>query len=247
MKLFLLQCLVVLNFHYGKSYVAPVLSVCSRNDPNLARCITDVVYRIRKNVADGNYGDGRAAPKLDPMHLPQLAINNGPGFRLTLTDVTIRGASEFNIDKLRDNLPEKRFDIVSTIPVMRVSGQYDLDMNILLVKATGKGKFNLVLNDTIASMRMEYQTVPAASGGKTYVRFNPIELKLKFSKARFNFNGLFNGDPALEEFGNKAINENPHLLLDEVKPSFERNLARIFTDISNSVVQGAEESELLPS
>ncbi|XP_055546858.1 uncharacterized protein LOC129731116 [Wyeomyia smithii] len=245
MKAFLVQFLVVLGFQYGKSSVAPVLSVCSRNDPNLGQCITNVVYRIRKNVADGNYGDGRAAPKLDPMHFPQLAINNGPGFKLVLSDVTIRGASGFNIQQLRDNLPAKRFDIVSTIPVMHISGQYDLNMSILLLKVNGKGKFNLVLNDTIANMRMEYQTVP--SGGKNFVRFHPIELKLKFTKARFNFNGLFNGDPALEEFGNKAINENPHLLLDEVRPSFEKNLARVFTEISNSVVQGAEESELLPS
>ncbi|XP_055595492.1 uncharacterized protein LOC129746071 [Uranotaenia lowii] len=81
---------------------------------------------------------------------------------------------------------------------------------------------------------------------KNFVRFEPVELKLRFPKAKFHLTNLFGGDPQLGEFANRAINENPSILLDEVKPAFEKNLARVFTDISNSVVVGAEESELLP-
>ncbi|EAT47593.1 AAEL001291-PA [Aedes aegypti] len=99
-------------------------------------------------------------------------------------------------------------------------------------------------DDTIASLKVQYRLAP--EGDKNFVRFDPIDLKLKFPKAKFYFTGLFNGDPALEEFGNQAINDNPNLILDEVKPSFEKNLGRVFTDISNSVVEGAEEFELLP-
>ncbi|XP_058819344.1 uncharacterized protein LOC131682126 [Topomyia yanbarensis] len=243
--LFLLShFLVVLSFQYGKAYVAPVLSVCSRSNPNMEKCITNAVYRIRQNVANGDYGDGRSATRLDPIYFDKLAIVNGQGLRLILTNVTIQGASGFEIKKIRDHLAERKFDIVSKIPVMQINGKYDLDMNVLLMKTTGKGHFNLVLNDTIANMLMEYQVAPV--GGKNFIRFNPIDLKLKFGKARFNLTGLFSGDPTLEQVGNRVINENPNLLLDEVKPVFEANLGRIFTDISNSVVQGAEESELLP-
>ncbi|XP_058453615.1 uncharacterized protein LOC131431756 [Malaya genurostris] len=244
MKFLLGNFLVILSFQYGKTHVAPVLSVCSRSDPNLEKCITDVVYRIRQNVATGDYGDGRLAPRLDPIYFDRLAITNGPGFRMILSNVTIQGTSGFVITKIRDNLAQKKFDIVAKLPVMHINGKYDLNMNILLLKSTGKGNFNLVLNDTIASMLMEYQVIPTE--GKNLVRFKPIDLKLKFNKARFHLTGLFSGDPTLEQIGNQALNENPHLMLDEVKPVFEENLARIFTDISNSVVQGAEESELLP-
>ncbi|EDS40020.1 conserved hypothetical protein [Culex quinquefasciatus] len=245
MKLLLaVSFLVILGFPYGRSFVAPVLSVCSRNDPNLEQCIINVVERIKPNVAAGDYGDGRAAPKMDPVFFKRLDITNGPGLQLNLTDVTIAGNSKFEVKRIRYNLDQRQFNITAVIPTLTIDGQYDLSMNILLMRAVGKGDFHLTLTDTVANLKMEYQVVPR--GGKNYVRFNPIEMKLRFPKARFDLTGLFNGDKELEAFGNRAINENPNLLLDEVKPVFEKQLARIFTDISNSVVEGAEESELLP-
>lgn len=244
MKLLTVHFLVVLGFHYGKARIAPVLSVCSRNDPNLEQCIINVVERIKPNVAAGDYGDGRPAPKMDPVYFERLAITNGPGLQLNLTQVTIDGNSKFKIQKIRFNPDERKLNITAIIPRLDITGKYGLDMAILLMRATGKGDFHIVLNDTIANLKVEYKVVP--TNGKNYIRFNPINLKLKFPKARFYLTGLFNGDRELEAFGNRAINENPNLLLDEVKPVFEKNLARIFTDISNSVVQGAEESELLP-
>ncbi|XP_021703692.1 protein takeout [Aedes aegypti] len=244
MKQAVILFLVVLGCHNGKPYVAPVLSVCSRSDPNLEKCIMNVVDGIRQNVIDANYGDGRQAPKFDPIYFDRMEINNGAGFRLVLSNVTIRGTGGFVIKKIRSDLAAKKFDIISIIPKMSIVGQYDLSMNILLLRAAGKGDFRLQLNDTIASLKVQYRLAP--EGDKNFVRFDPIDLKLKFPKAKFYFTGLFNGDPALEEFGNQAINDNPNLILDEVKPSFEKNLGRVFTDISNSVVEGAEEFELLP-
>lgn len=82
--------------------------------------------------------------------------------------------------------------------------------------------------------------------GKDLVRFRPIDLKLKFDKASFYLTKLFNGDPTLEKVGNEAINENPMVLLDEVKPSFEENLSIKFTELANSLVKDAEMSEIFP-
>ncbi|XP_065094125.1 protein takeout-like [Ochlerotatus camptorhynchus] len=244
MKQLAIHFLVILSFHYGKSYVAPVLSVCSRNDPNLEKCIIDVVERIRPNVIEANYGDDRKAPRFDPIYFERMDINNGAGFHLVLSNVTIRGTGGFVIKKIRYDQSAKRLDIASVIPAMNIVGQYNLNMNILLLQASGKGDFRLQLNDTIGNLKMQYRLVPR--DGKSFVQFDPIDLKLKFQKAKFHFTGLFNGDPSLEEFGNRAINDNPNLILDEVKSSFEKNLGQVFTDISNSVVEGAEESELLP-
>nr|XP_029733459.1 protein takeout-like [Aedes albopictus] len=226
MKQIVIHFLVVLGFHYGKSYVAPVLSVCSRNDPNLEKCIMNAVEKIRQNVIDANYGDGRKAPRFDPMYIDRMEINNGAGFRLVLTNVTIKGTGGFINKKIRPDLAGKKFDIVSVLPKMTIIGKYDLNMQILLLNAVGKGDFRLQLNDTIANLRVKYSLTPKE--GKNFVRIEPIDLKLKFQKARFYFTGLFNGDPALQEFGNKAINDNPSLILDEVKPSFEKNLGRVF-------------------
>lgn len=46
----------------------------------------------------------------------------------------------------RSDLAAKKFDIISIIPKMSIVGQYDLSMNILLLRAAGKGDFRLQLS-----------------------------------------------------------------------------------------------------
>lgn len=94
-------------------------------------------------------------------------------------------------------------------------------------------------------MRLKYYLKPGPDG-KEYVQFHPIQVKLRFDKGKFNLKNLFNGDPTLGKIGNSAINEDPHVLLDEVKPAFEESLGRIFTAMANSAVSGATELDILP-
>ncbi|XP_062553086.1 uncharacterized protein LOC134218194 [Armigeres subalbatus] len=224
--------------------VAPVLQVCSRNDEKLGECITKVVDKIRPNIANGEYGGGRTAPKLDPFSIDKLDIDNGPSFRAKMRNVTIDGLSKFEIQKIRPDIPNKRFYITAKVPSCLVRGKYELNMNILLLKIAGKGNFNLTLDDTLVNMKVQYYLEP--KDGKSLLKFHPVELKIKFDKAVFYLQNLFGGDPALERIGNEAINANPHLLLDEVKPAIRDNLRDTLTLISNSVVEGSEEDELLP-
>lgn len=94
-------------------------------------------------------------------------------------------------------------------------------------------------------MRLKYYLKPGPDG-KEYVQFQPIQVKLRFDKGKFNLHNLFNGDPTLGQIGNSAINEDPHVLLDEVKPAFEESLAKQFTAMANSAVSGATELDILP-
>lgn len=81
--------------------------------------------------------------------------------------------------------------------------------------------------------------------GKNYVKFHPLNIKLKFGKASFYLDNLFDGDQNLGQIGNNAINSYPNLLLDQVKPGIEAHLIRSVTKMANAVVNGAEEQEIL--
>ncbi|XP_053696325.1 uncharacterized protein LOC128743722 [Sabethes cyaneus] len=244
MNLFGVGFVVALNLAFACSEVSPVLEVCSTSDPQLNQCIANVVEKLRPNIASGNYGPGRIATKLDPYFIEKLNIDHGPSFRANLNNVNIEGISKFELRKIREDLPYKRFNISAKLPSLYVYGQYELNMNILLLRIAGKGNFNLTLEDTLVSLKVQYQLDP--KDGKDYVKFLPVDMKLKFAGAKFWLQNLFNGDPVLEQVGNQAINSNPHLLLDEVRPSIEEHLRESLTEISNTVVQGAEERELLP-
>lgn len=244
MRRFASALIVVSSLAVCLAEVAPVLEVCSRDDPNLGECIMKVVDKIRPNIANGDYGGGRTAPKLDPFSIDKVDIDHGPSFRAKLRNVTIDGFSKFVLKKVRSDLPNQRFLISATVPSCFVKGKYELNMNILLLKINGKGDFNLTLDNTLVNMMIQYYLEP--KGDKKYLKFRPVELKIKFDKAKFYLKNLFGGDPTLEEIGNQAINANPHLLLDEVKPAIKNKLQESLTFMSNSVVEGAEEDELLP-
>uniref|UniRef100_A0A8D8JSC3 Protein takeout n=2 Tax=Culex pipiens TaxID=7175 RepID=A0A8D8JSC3_CULPI len=244
MKLFAVGLVVVLNLAFGSGEVASILKVCSRSDPKLSQCITNVVDMIRPNIASGDYGPGRKAPGLDPYPIAQMKIDHGASFKCNLDDVVIEGVSKFEIKKIRQNIPEKGFNITVRLPTTFVHGKYDLNMNILLLQLTGKGPFNLTLENTLVNFKIRYFLEP--KDGKEYFKFHPIDLRFKFDKAQFYLKNLFNGDPTLEQIGNQAINANPHILLEEVRPSMEAHLKKSLTAVANKVVENSTEQELLP-
>lgn len=247
MKLFAINFLLVLHFGSNFARLAPVLSACSRNDPNFDRCVKEVVERIRPNIAVGDYGEGQPqAPFLEPISIDRMEIDRGSAFRAKLTNVTVKGAGDFSMRRVKLNLDEKMFNVSVKLPSMFVKGKYMLNMQILVLRISGKGVFDLILNNTTCNMRMKYY-LKQAEDGKEYVQFYPIQVKLRFDKGKFRLENLFNGDPALGEIGNNAINQDPHVLLDEVKPVFEESLGKIFTEMANSAVHGATESEILPA
>lgn len=81
---------------------APVLTACSRSDPKFEKCVKEVVERIRPNIARGNYGEGQPeAPLLEPIMIDKMSIDHGPGFRAKLTNVTIKGAGDFLVRRVK--------------------------------------------------------------------------------------------------------------------------------------------------
>lgn len=236
--------LLVLNVEFSSAYLEPVLSVCKRKDPSLDKCIQDVVERIRPNVASGNYGSSNKLPKLEPIVIEKIRIERGSTFAANFSNLAISGISQFVMKKLKTNLDDRKINVSVILPSLDVKGKYSLNMNILVLRIAGKGDISVTLNDTKAILRMELFTERV--GDQDLVRFRPIDLKLKFDKARFYLSNLFNGDPTLERVGNDAINENPMVLLDEVKDSFEQNLGEKFTEIANSLVKHASMNEIFP-
>lgn len=234
--------LVLLNVGLGYAVMEPVLTACKRSDPNVDKCIAAVVNRIRPNIMSGRYGSDKQHITLDPVMIERMRIDRGPSFSANFTDLSIKGISGFDIKKLRANIGEKRINASVLLPRLEVDGKYSLNMNILVLRLTGTGDLTVNLTDTKAILRLEYFSERV--GGKDLVRFRPIDLKLKFDKARFYLKNLFNGDPTLERVGNDAINENPHVLLDEVKQAFEESLSAKFTALTNSLMKDTELQEM---
>lgn len=91
---------------------------------------------------------------------------------------------------------------------------------------------------------MRGKTVPR--DGKDYVKFTELTIKITVGKGRFHLENLFAGDAVLGELGNQFINENSQLFLDEMIPGFEKNLAKLFLDTANSILNDVTFDEMFP-
>lgn len=67
-----------------------------------------------------------------------------------------------------------------------------------------------------------------------------LKVKLKVDYAYFHMESLLSG------FGNRLINDNYKLFLDELVPGLEESLSQIFSDIVNSILKDSTYEEMFP-
>jgi hypothetical protein len=82
--------------------------------------------------------------------------------------------------------------------------------------------------------------------GKTLIKFEKFVFKIQIGNSQLKLENLFNGDPTLGQLGNRFINENIELFLDDIIPGLENNLAEFFTNIANDIVSKSTFEELFP-
>ncbi|KFB38975.1 hypothetical protein ZHAS_00006494 [Anopheles sinensis] len=240
---------ILFAIQYSAAVFPSVLRACPRNSTDLNQCIIDVVNELRPRLATGDFGENFTIASVEPIKIDRLTIERGENFKANFTNFRISGATHektgFIVKKLKTDLKTKQINATVLLPKLQVNSKYALRMSILVLQINGNGDLQVNLTDTRASLKLTFYTETV--DGEEYFRFNPIVLKVKFGKARFYLKNLFNGDPTLEAVGNQAINENPDVLLDEVKEGIEENLAKLFTKIASEVVKDALYEEVFPS
>lgn len=264
----ILTSVIVLSSLVSVAYSAlpSQFKLCSRNDPKVEQCIISAVDHIRKNLAEGDFGEGFDVPKLEPLYVEQMKMQRGQDFQAVFNKVNVYGASTFKIDRLQSKPSNLSFDLVTSIPKLNFTGKYSLKMKLLFLELQGKGDIKGMLTNTKLSIKIRgyTETNKSAANGtatngtttngtatngtdsKQYVRFNRLGIRLKIEGGRFQLDNLFNGDPVLGQVGNQVINDNSRLFLDELIPGLERNLSRLFTEIVNNLLRTATIDEMFP-
>ncbi|XP_052895435.1 uncharacterized protein LOC128302610 isoform X3 [Anopheles moucheti] len=239
---------LLLAVNYSGAVFPTVLRACPRNSTDLNQCIIDVVNELRPRLATGDFGENFTITPLEPIKIDRLKIERGDNFKANFTNFRISGVTHektgFVVKKLKTDIDNRQINVTLLLPKLQVNSKYSLKMSILVLQINGDGDVQVNLTDTKVSLKLTFYTEMV--DGEEYFRFNPINLRVKFGKARFYLKNLFNGDPTLEMIGNQAINENPDVLLDEVKGGIEENLTKLFTKIANEVVKDALFEEVFP-
>jgi flagellar motor switch protein FliG len=62
--------------------------------------------------------------------------------------------------------------------------------------------------------------------GVEYLKIDQTDVAVKIGSMNFNFENLFNGDKVLGELGNRLVNENIDLFLNDVEPAVKNSLSK---------------------
>jgi len=222
------------------------IRTCSRNDPNIAKCIIESVKEIQPRLASGVLAPDFRIPGLEPLKLDNIHIDRGPNFQVYLTNMVVtKGASHFKIEKLKANLKEPSFDFIIHLPRLEFKGKYDMKIRIVLVDIAGKGDILGVLEDYKARVKLRGR--PYQKNGQTYIKFDKIQLKIQVGRNQIELKNLFQNNPTLGQVGNTFINENSGYFISEIIPSLEKNLSDIFTKAANDVIANASYDDMFPN
>ncbi|KFB38977.1 hypothetical protein ZHAS_00006516 [Anopheles sinensis] len=237
---------VVLFACLGGSFSAipPYIKVCSRNDPELSRCIIESVNDLKPRLATGKISGDFQIPPLEPLALSTVNMDRGAEFKATFSDLIVSGASKFRIDNLQANLETLIFDFNIFLPKLTFKGKYDLKIKLLFLNVAGAGDLTGQTENIYARVKVVCEKY--IKNGKEYIRVKKQLVRIQIENGQFDLKDLFRKDPVLSQVGNQFINENSRLFLDELTPGLERSLAETFRKMANEIIQHSSFEELYP-
>uniref|UniRef100_T1GU87 Hemolymph juvenile hormone-binding protein n=1 Tax=Megaselia scalaris TaxID=36166 RepID=T1GU87_MEGSC len=171
-------------------------------------------------------------------------MGRGREFKAIFSELSVRGGSNFIIDKLVANTSTISFDVYITIPKISFVGKYYLRIKILLLEIGGKGNMTGTFENSKAVVKMRGSRY--MKDDVEYVKFHKMPMRISVDKMKLNLENLFNGDKVLGEVGNNIINDNQDLYLQEIIPGLEKGLSKKFLDIANQILETATYDEMFP-
>ncbi|CAH1399270.1 unnamed protein product [Nezara viridula] len=221
---------------------ASFIHVCSRNHPRIDQCIIESIEDLKPRLAKGI--PELNVPSLEPLHLPEIAISKGVNFRASGTDLIVKGASKFKITKFKADIENINYHIGLHIPQLKYVANYDVNMKLLSLILKGRGPMQANTTDVEAVALLKGHK--EQRHGKTYVKFDSLDLKLKWKRYHVKLENLFNGDKTLGEAVNHALNENQSEIFDTIRPLAEEVVSGVLLEIANKITKKFTFEELFP-
>ncbi|XP_047538088.1 protein takeout-like [Vanessa atalanta] len=243
---FSLFTLVVFCVIHGALFaqIPDYIKVCKREQSTINECVKSSIEKLRPNLIAGI--PELNVPSLEPFYIPEILAVSGELVPLKASgkDVKVSGAGNFTIKSISVDLDTFTLRGRVRFPRLHLDGRYNLDTQILIVPLRGEG--NLVANAVKCDAEILLKSQRTMRDGKEYVKFTSLNVDLTIKDYRIRLDGLFNGNKALGDATNEAINQNRDEFLKTTQPYLEKTVAKILLDAANKIVANIPLDELLP-
>lgn len=161
--------------------------------------------------------------------------------------MVVRGGSEFQVEKIKANMRELKFDAIVKFPRLEFKSKYDLVFNLFGFNMQGKGDAHSIVENSRGRISIRARRY-IGHDGREYLNFEKFNIKVQVGAVRkASLSNLFGGRSALlEEIANTMIRTNPEFIINEIYPPIESHLSELFTTITNKLASTATFDEVFP-
>ncbi|XP_023933783.2 circadian clock-controlled protein daywake [Bicyclus anynana] len=239
---FLVLLCVIGGGHFAQ--IPDYIKICKRDQTTIASCVRNSIENLRPNLIAGI--PELNVPSLEPFYIPEIVAVSGDLIPLKASgkDVKVSGAGNFSIKSISVDLDTLTIRGRVRFPRLHLDGRYNLDTQILILPLRGEG--NLVADAVRCDAEILLKSRLVQRDGAEYLDFTSLNVDIAIKDYRIRLDGLFNGNKALGDATNEAINQNRVEFLKTMLPYLEKTVAKIFLDTANKIVAPIPFDELLP-
>ncbi|XP_070496855.1 uncharacterized protein [Chironomus tepperi] len=231
--------------HFVAAPLPSIFPVCFRNDPQLSNCIVQAVNALKPRLASGDLGDGFKTIRLDPLYIPKITYGSTSRLRTKLTNVYLKGVSNFNIEKLHANINDLKFDMILTFPKIDIKADYQMIFGYLGAPMFSEGQSYERLENSKVRVTMHGRLID--KNGQKFIKFDPFYFKIIENKINFiDFTNFFPSTTFLGPLIKNYFVNNADFLNAKVYPDFEKAFSDTFTYVANQIALGATFDEAFP-
>nr|XP_018916383.1 PREDICTED: circadian clock-controlled protein-like [Bemisia tabaci] len=219
----------ILSVNSTPEYVHP----CHKADPNINSCIKETFNHLRPYLISGI--QEIKVPSIEPMIIQRMAMENGHGpvrVRAFFNNMTILGASNYTVLSVKSDLTKWRIDFGLFIPYIEVTGNYDVNGNVLLFPVRSRGEFWAAFSNVTALAKLYGQEVYKEN--VTFMKTDRLGVNFKLSKSNFRIKDFLNGNNVIGEAMNLFLNQNAKEIIEEMKPAASQAIGKHFKNFLNS-------------
>ncbi|XP_026764032.3 putative beta-carotene-binding protein [Galleria mellonella] len=235
---FAVYCFTSVHLKQIPSYIP----ICKRDQSTIDDCVRHSIEALRPRLAAGL--PELEVPGIDPFYIPELKAPGNNPVNVAGKDLRVTGVGNFTIKSLSVDLDTLTIKVRLRVPKLHIDGAYKIDAQILGLPLRGEG--NLKIEAVKCDADVVIFTEIYEQNGVEYLRFTKLDDNINIKDYSIRVDGLFNGDQALGDATNAALNQNRGDFIKVLKPTIEKTVSDLLLEISNKVVDGIAYDEVLP-
>ncbi|XP_008551163.1 uncharacterized protein LOC103573744 [Microplitis demolitor] len=213
--------------------IAEYVKQCSKSDPQLKKCLIDALHHLRPYLKTGI--PEIELPSVEPFLMDELTLSltgGSNGYRVRLTDLFVRGASNFTVEDIKLGSP---FYATIKMPVLSLAAQYSSSGVLFILPASSNGTYSAKFDQVKVFVKGTVST--STKNDKNYLHVDSLDVQLVVKNVFMRVQKNTSLSRIISEATNIFLRDNGQEVLKAMDPQLKRKLSVLFSEIVNQLLR----------